>query len=96
MKTISNWYEVHADDEVIATFGPISRETSNKAFDYVEDMHMSFHKVMTPFGMMENHSSPKHRDKVIKIVAVWLPEYDMPEPVMTEVIHEEHPTVIEA
>ena len=78
MKTISNWYEVHADDEPVASFGPISREASDKAFKLVEDTMTDLYK-----------------DKVLKIIAVWLPA-DGVDPVMTEVIHESHPTVIEA
>jgi hypothetical protein len=82
MKTISNWYEVHADDEVVIAFGPISREAIDSAFDYVESTRLN-----------------KHRDKVLKIVAVYLPSgafYDGLFKLDTEVIHEEHPTVIEA
>lgn len=42
--TIKNWYEVRADDEAVASFAPISREASTKAFQLVEDTQTDLYR----------------------------------------------------
>jgi len=42
--TIKNWYEVKADDEVVASFAPISREASTKAFQLVQDTQTGLYR----------------------------------------------------
>ena len=82
-----NWYEVRADDERVKVFAPISRKASTDAFKFID---------------VERYSD-ELRDKVIKIVAVnkvqsrdeeGRPSF-LCDALREQVIHEEHPTVLE-
>ena len=82
-----NWYEVRADDERVKVFAPISRQASTDAFKFIDD---------------ERYTDDL-RDKVIKIVAVnkvqsrdedGHPSF-LCDALREELIHEEHPTVLE-
>jgi len=82
-----NWYEVRADDERVKVFAPISRQASTDAFKFIDD---------------ERYTDDL-RDKVIKIVAVnkvqsrdedGHPSF-LCDALREQVIHEEHPTVLE-
>ncbi|MAH46732.1 hypothetical protein CMI37_12965 [Candidatus Pacearchaeota archaeon] len=41
---INNWYEVRADGEKVAAFGPISREASTQAFKIVDDTRSDLYR----------------------------------------------------
>jgi hypothetical protein len=84
---IPNWYEVRADDKKVKVFGPVSRQASTDAFKFIDD----------------ERYSDELKDRVLKIVAVnkvqSRDEHGRPsflcDALSEQVIHEEHPTVLE-
>ena len=84
--SMTSWYELRADGEKVAAFGPIGRESSTQVFEMLEKTRLDL-----------------YRDKVMQIVAMRkVQERDKKGNLShtlcglkEEVIHEEHPTVLE-
>ena len=84
--SMTSWYELRADDEKVAAFGPISRDASTSVFKLLEDTRLDL-----------------YRDKVLQIVAVRKVQTRNSKGELShllsglkeDVIHEEHPTVLE-
>jgi hypothetical protein len=82
----TSWYELRADGEKVAAYAPIGREASTLVFEMLEKTRLDL-----------------YRDKVMQIVAVRkVQERDEKGNLShtlcglkEEVIHEEHPTVLE-
>jgi hypothetical protein len=81
------WYELRTDGETVAAFAPIGRDASTKVFQFMED----------------ERYNDDFRNKVLQIVAVRKVQERDEKGYLShtlcglkeEVIHEEHPTVLE-
>ena len=84
--SMTSWYELRADDEKVAAFGPIGRDSSTSVFKLLEDTRLEL-----------------YRDKVLQVVAVRKVQSRNEKGELSfvldglkeEVIHEEHPTVLD-
>ena len=81
--TIKNWYEVRADDETVASFAPISREASTKAFQLVEDTQTDLYRnkslyiVAMPSEEIIFETHPTRLDDDVPSDSTPSPPYDM-------------------
>ena len=76
---ITNWYEVRADGEKVATFAPISRDASNAAFKLVDVTGQDLYKDKVL--------------QIVEVREAYDGEYFLG--TQEDIIYEEHPTVLD-